>query len=220
MPNWFEDHPARSIIVYTLTIAAATWACSTFVVDERRVNYYKAEAENSETMAKQYQAKVSVLELENRNIREENQTYRRWLESQPTSFPALAAKIKQLEDSQPKQPCTQSGQETAAKTVPAQAPNAANAGPYSSKGVAKEGETFTDSHTGVNVGVAQVTVDQTAKIILNLPGKQQQVIPAVMPGMQWPYSYRGSNYELLVKAIHWIGSSVEFQIDEQSKSNR
>ena len=77
MSNWVEDSPTRAIIVYTILIASATWLVSTYILDENKINFYRAESVS-------YKAKVEVLEFEIERLRNENERYLNWLQESPS----------------------------------------------------------------------------------------------------------------------------------------
>src|SRR5262245_40180031 len=76
MSNWFEDHPTKSIVSHTITVAAITWAISYFVIDSRKVD-------NLETVIRTLQAKVDALETDNAALRGTNARYEDVLRNSP-----------------------------------------------------------------------------------------------------------------------------------------
>lgn len=76
MSNWFSDNPVTSIIGHTVIVAAGVGALCIFVLNDNRINLYKAQVEtskaqaetskaqvdNSKTIAEQYIQKVAGLE--------------------------------------------------------------------------------------------------------------------------------------------------------------
>ena len=47
MSNWFQEHPVTTIVGHTILVATTTWLVSSFVIDENKINLYKAQAENA-----------------------------------------------------------------------------------------------------------------------------------------------------------------------------
>lgn len=99
MANWFKDHPTPSIIGYTFLIASTTWAISYFVIDENKINLYKAQIEtkrtelsNQEIITEQYKVKLSIRESEYSDLLRKNQQYESWLMDDSKSFPFLEKK--------------------------------------------------------------------------------------------------------------------------------
>lgn len=83
MANWFQEHPITTIIGHTILVATTTWLVSSFIIDENKVNLYRAQAENASAQIKseqviteQYKAKVSILEADVANLREGANKYR------------------------------------------------------------------------------------------------------------------------------------------------
>ena len=56
MSNWLEDHPVYTIIGHTVLVATVTWVVSSYMIDESKVNLYRAKAENADSKSSQYLA--------------------------------------------------------------------------------------------------------------------------------------------------------------------
>ena len=89
MSNWFEDNATKSVIGYTLVVAAATWATSTFILQDNRLSLLRGEVDSQKTLAEQYKSKVELLQRELDNVRLENSEYRTWLGQTKDAIPAM-----------------------------------------------------------------------------------------------------------------------------------
>jgi len=103
MSNWFQNHPIYTIIGHTVLVATTTIVSTNFVLDENKINFYKAQSEsataqinNEKAIAEQYKAKVSVLESDITTLRSNNERYLKWLGQDPKSFPSLEKEITNL----------------------------------------------------------------------------------------------------------------------------
>src|SRR5438874_194418 len=98
MANWFEDNPGKSVISYTLLIAGATWAISTFVLQDNRLNLARSELESQKTSTEQYKSKVELLQRDIELLRSENAEYRNWLGQTKDAIPVIVPRIADLKE--------------------------------------------------------------------------------------------------------------------------
>src|SRR5262245_12205293 len=96
MANWFQDHAATSIVTYTLLVVGATWATSTFILQDNRLNLAKSEPESQKTLAEQYRSKAELLQKDIEALRVENQEYRNWLGQSKDAIPLMVPRLLDL----------------------------------------------------------------------------------------------------------------------------
>lgn len=200
MSNWFEDNPLKSIISHTCLVGAAIWAVSYFILDENKVNVYKAASE-------QYKAKVSVLENEVSSLKSENERYRSWLLQDPKSFPALESKIKSLEVAL----------EEANKVTKAKVEDKAEVLLYEFSKDFSKGESFTDPKTKAVIGVSGLTPEYTANGVVVLPGGDKIELSGAKPGTTWGFDKGGKKYNLTLDSVNWLNNSVKASVSEVSE---
>ena len=210
MSNWFEDHPAWSIILHTILIATVMWAISSFLLDENKINLYKAQTENCKAVSEQYKVKVELLE-------KDNQKFLRWLENKPDTIPFLELKIKNLESENEQLKGKLASIEKVAE------PNIAKQQEdyFYTKDLSK-GEAFVDLRTGATIGVSDIGSNYEAKGIISLPGRKAEDIDGVKPGKSWDFEKSDIKYKLTVTKVNWLNNSFQVQvkeISEQQKSN-
>lgn len=215
MPNWFQEHPGYTIIGHTIVVATTTWLVSSFVIDENKVNLYRAQAENADAISEQYKAKVSVLELELARLRGENERYLSWLMQEPRTIPALESKIKALESklaasSQPSEGIGQSPAKSSAGTEEL---------PYEFTIPFSKGESFVDPKTKATLGISDINPDYTAEGVLYLPGGKNIELQRVKPGSTWIFEQDGSNYKMTLEGINWINNSLRASVVELEEPN-
>ena len=216
MSNWFSDHPITTIISHTLIVGAGVWAVSAFVLNDNKINLYKAQVEtskaqvdNSRTIAEQYMQKVSGLESEIARLRSENERYLTWLTSDAKSFPALSLRISNLERDL-----------SAAKLLgPSAGENQSSAGDILyefSKGFSK-GESFKDPMTKAVIGVSDIAPNYTASGVVSLPNGEKINLTSARPGDSWDFEKSGKSYRLTLDSVDWIKNSLKASVSENQK---
>lgn len=241
MSNWFEQNATKAVISYTVVVMAATWATSTFILDENKINLHKAEASNAQAMAEQYKAKISVLEGEIATLKEENKKYYTWLTQDPKSIPALENRIADLEsaldgaisnlskDSLSKDSVGAIGNTSKSIDAPLMDEIPSEASPVENKVPSKpyqftktftKGESFIDTRTSVSLGINAIHSDYTASGQLNLPDRKTAIdFDKVKPGQLWKFEHEGVHYMLTLNRVNWINNRLEATIVELTQAN-
>lgn len=212
--NWFEEHPARSIIIYTIVIAGAMWVAFIFVFDENKVAVYRAQVENEKATTNQYKAKTEVLEVEIARLRDENRKYLEWMVRTPNTLPYLEQRIKQLteENSRPKADLAGAGCSESSATATLSSP------PYSIARTLNVGESLIDPKTGATFGVGRITADFSASAVVDLPGEKPQELAQVKAGSSWSFAKDGKHYQLVVSKVDWFSNKAEVILKELEAS--
>jgi hypothetical protein len=205
MSNWFEKHPATTIITHTLIVAAAVWGTFFFVFEENKVALYKAQVENEKATASQYKSKVEVLEVEIARLRDENQKYLGWMVNTPNTIPHLEQRIKALSDENAKTKHVLQGQAKAESS----ATGTLQAVPYSYTKVLNIGESFVDPRTNATFGIGRISQDFAANAVLGLPGQTTKDIPNAKPGNLWTFAKEDKNYQLTLTKVDWFSNKAE-----------
>jgi hypothetical protein len=209
MSNWFQDHPVFTIIGHTIIVATATWLVSSFVIDENKVNFYRAKAESSDSISAQYKAKISILELELGKLKVENERYLSWLAEEPKTLPAMERKIKTLEESLV-------SLKAAADLRPSVEGNATPTknDVYEFSMPFSKGESFVDPKTKAVIGISDIAADYTAKGTLYLPGAKPVDLKDVKPGTTWMFEKNGVSYQMTLEKLNWLNNSVKASVTE------
>ena len=207
MSNWFELNATKSVIAYTLVIAAATWATSTFVLQDNRISLLRSEVDSQKTLVKQYKSKVDLLQRDLDVLRAENSEYRMWLGQTKDAIPSIVPRLSELK----------------AKVATLEADNATmrtsnpNASASAKEESATRGRAFIDPGTGIILTVKGTTTDRTAEIILKLPESLNTIEQTVNPGAQWKFAVDKKLYMLTITEISFVGDVVRFTITEARK---
>lgn len=226
MSNWFQEHPATSIITYTLVIVGATWATSTFILQDNRLNLARSELESQKAVAEQYKAKTELLQNDIAALRSENQEYRAWLAQAKDAMPVmvpqlidlkrqlaeLKAKPENLKDTAAVTPSTTPSapmtNATSASTVRKLVPRG-----FSEVKVAKLGSAAIDDTTGSIVTVLRTSVSRTAKLTLAFPGQSPITDEQAYPGKQYRFEWGGQNITLTLLEIEFYTDTVKFRLN-------
>ena len=210
MSNWFESHPARSIIIHSLIVAGAVWAAFAFVFDESKVAVYKAQAENEKASANQYKAKTEVLEVEIARLREENRKYLEWMANTPNTIPYLEEKIKHLVEENNRQK-SELARVARAESLGSATPSVPL---YSIAKVLNVGESLIDPKTNATLGIGRITPEFTTSAVLNLPGEKSQELAHVKAGTSWTFDKDDKRYQLTVLKVDWFSNKAEVILKE------
>ncbi|MFJ5490298.1 hypothetical protein ACIPT9_03305 [Pectobacterium carotovorum] len=221
MSNWFQEHPAITIVGHTILVATTTWLISSFIIDENKVNLYKAQAENSnaqikneQSIAEQYKAKVSALESEITNLRTINERYLSWLGEEPKSFPSLEKKLASIE-SQLNEALQRASEATKENNSPK---DTSVYIPYEFKSSFEKGTSFVDPKTSATLGVSDISSDYTATGVLYIPGKNTIDIYRTKPGATWFFEHNDKSYKLTLESVNWINNSLKASVVEIDNS--
>jgi len=208
LSNWFENNQTKSVLTYTLVVIGATWAASYFLIDESKVNLYKAQVTNEKAVNRQFEAKISVLESKILDLSNENKQLKLWLSDDSASFPSLVAKIKKLEKKANKAKQVEINKESTVESTKKEVR------PYSYSEDFVMGQSFTDPLTNATIGVSQIASDYTADIYLFLPGTDSIEKTNVKPGSSWIFDFEQKKYKLTLNRVEWIGNSLKATVVE------
>lgn len=203
MTNWFERNATPAIISYTLLVAGATWAMSTFVLEDNRLNLLRSELESQKTLAEQYKAKSELLMRDIDLVREENAEYRDWLGRTESAIPImipivtdLRRRLAELETEAQKLRSTPDG---ALKS--------------DSEGRVSLGRAYIDTASGVILTLKRTSPDRTAEMILQFP-HEPQFEGAVFAGKRWQFKGARASYSITLTEISFLTDTVSFIVRE------
>jgi len=202
MSNWFENNPTKSVIGYTLVIAGATWATSTFILQDNRLNFARSELQSQKSLTEQYKSKADLLQRDIDALRSENAEYRTWLGQTKDAIPVIVPRITALKEK--------------VATLEAESARLRAISPTSSKSIRELnshlGSASIDDVTGLIFTVKRTTPDRVAQVVVKFPGKDVPVEATINPGQQWRFKFKDKDYLLTVTDISFLGDSVRFRI--------
>jgi len=224
MSNWFQDNPVFTIIGHTALVATTTIVFTTFVLDENKINFYKAQSEsataqinNEKAIAEQYKAKVSVLESDITALRSDNERYLKWLGQDSKSFPSLEQEITNLNAKLKDavlESTAKSSNNNKSNTLPITSPSEASPLPYQFSSEFVRGSSFVDPKTRATIGVSDISSRYTATGIISIPGKDNLELSDVKPGSSWSFSENGTHYKLTLEGVNWINNTLKASVVE------
>lgn len=203
MSNWFEHNPTKSVISYTLVIIAATWAVSTFVIEDNRLNLAQAQLEAQKALTEQYKSKSELLQRDIDAIRSENSEYRSWLGKIDNAIPVIIPTITEL-----KQKISEL--EAAAAIIKSVSP--VDVQPDRDVTV-RVGTAYIDAETGLIFTVISTNPNRTAKISIKLPESDAPMEDEISPGKQWRFKFNGEEFLITAVTISFLGDFVDLRIN-------
>ena len=200
MRNWFQEHPAFTIVTHTLTVVALSAGAFLFLFDSNKVAAAKAEAD-------QYRAKTETLQSELDGLRADNAKYLEWLSATPNTIPYLEKRVTDL---------TRENQELRTRAgVKQVAPNLSTA---EGRGATISiGETYVDDITGVTLGLSNVNRDFTADVLLIRPGGQRAELKNVKAGEKWGFTYKNVPHQIQLRSVDWFSNKATVAVRESEQ---
>lgn len=182
-------------------IVGVTWAVSTYVLQDYRINLLKSETDSQRAIAEQYKSKVELLQREVDAVRSENTEYRTWLSQAKDAVPVMVPQLIELKAKIAK-----------LESRPIPAIEKPISEPIPEAGVSR-GRAYIDQATGLVFTVLSVDVDQRAIVAVKLPSKSAAEEIKVFPGWQWKFESKGSKYILTLTEINFISDSVKILLE-------
>ncbi|ENM5732208.1 hypothetical protein AB7D55_004038 [Vibrio mimicus] len=225
--NWFADHAITSIIAHTILVAGTTWAVSTFILAENKIDSYrvqaetaksetettKAQVENEKTKTELYKSKVAVLESELSKLDQVNKQYLKWLESEPSSFPALEKKIAYLEEALKQQEVIAETQNCEA-TCDDKSVESIQSKSYEYSSSFRTGGAFVDPLTKVSLGVTDLNSSNLVTGMLSIPGQKQIELKGIGAGYAYQFTFDQKEYRIVIESAIWVSSEIKVSIHE------
>jgi hypothetical protein len=217
MSNWFERNQTKSVILYTITVAGVTWVCLNFIIDENRVNLYRAQKESADAENKTLEAKVSIYQEENARVRADRDRYLSWLQSDPKSIPYADKEIANLSSEVSMLKTKIGALKTAGLSDGHKNAEVAALGPYVNSQAIQKGSAFFDPKTDVRLGINMVHADYTVDGTAYIPGRGSIDIADVRPGKTFEFQKDGKPYTLTVDEVNFLTDSAKISVQESGK---
>lgn len=209
MSNWFEDHPARSVIGHSVIVAAATWAAFYFVFDENKIKLIEAKSEKIAAEVKEVNARNTVLVTRLDQLTKDNEKYLRWLEQTPNTLPFYDLEIAKLEREIESLKIELTKRPKNDNPFEFKKPESYEF--WSSKDA---GETFLDPKTKASLGVQEINIKKFASVKITLPDGVQHSVENAKPGETWKFELNGTSYSLLLESLDWAAQRFTAKVYE------
>jgi hypothetical protein len=200
MSNWLENNATPSLVTYTILIVSFTWAVSTFIIEDNRLNLLKAEVDSQKSIAEQYKSKTELLQREIDVVRSENHEYRAWLAQTKDAIPVIVPQIVELKariaELEKRDAGTNAGDSISGRQ----------------EVTVRRGRAYIDAATGLVLTVIRVSVDRQAQLQIKFPGKQVAEEANVFAGAQWKFVRESVTYVLTMTEVSFTGDSIQIQL--------
>ncbi|HEO1797631.1 hypothetical protein ABTC25_09040 [Acinetobacter baumannii] len=202
MSNWFENNATKSVISYTLIIVTATWAVSTFILEDSKLSDVKSQLETQKIITDQYKVKVDILQKDIEKLQAENTEYKSWLEKEGKVVPSIfVAKNLQMQEE--------------IKNL---------------KSVIKNNSIEQDANQRLNIGTAyinneldisltldEVSIGNKATIYIKLPNTTKNIkYDDIRAGYIIPFEKDNKKYKITFTKVLFVSDVVEFTIDSSN----
>jgi hypothetical protein len=207
MSNWFETNATKSIILYTLAIAGATWAISTFILQDNRLNLIRSELDAQKSLSEQYKSKAELLSKDMEILRAENTEYKAWLSQSKDAIPGIMPRVTELKS-----------------YIGSLEDQLAQLKKLNPNLVIKEqlikdirrGTPYKDEKTGLKIEIKEISVDKKASLLIKFPDRDVNTLVTVNDGQQFKFKVGLINYVLTIARIYYIADGLDVSIHPEA----
>ncbi len=214
-PNWFESHPALTIIAHTIIVATAVGSFAKFVLIDNIQIEYNAQLDSKEaiisegeaiirqkdSLIQQYEARITFLETENGRLHDDVNRYQEWLQHSPGTLQYIEHENEELK----KQLENKTDHTSASLSTPDQK--------YSkSYELIKESTAIIDEYTGIIVAVNDISVTYEATLSLTAPGTDTEIIRYATAGLTREYVVDGKTYQVTLMMLDYVSDTYSISI--------
>ena len=207
MSNWFETNATKSIILYTLAIAGATWAVSTFILQDNRLNLIRSELDTQKSLSEQYKSKAELLSRDMQILRSENTEYKAWLSQTKDAIPGIMPRVTELKS-----------------YIGSLEDQLAQLKKLNPNLVIKEqlikdirrGTPFKDEKTGLKIEIKEISVDKKASLLIKFPDRDVNTLVIVNDGQQFKFKVGLINYVLTIARVYYIADGLDISIHPEA----
>ncbi|MDN3673021.1 hypothetical protein QWY99_08150 [Flavobacterium branchiarum] len=208
MSNWFENNQTKSVIIYTLVIAGATWAFYKFIFEEQKIDFYKAQVESSKTEVEQHKSRIDFLEKENQKLETVLKEFEEW--NFKSSNPTLFYKTKYEQIANEKNRIDSLFSKSIDSTY---YPKAENSSTSLFKSIDKEiskGKSYINDQEQLIIGVNDISVDGLCNFTISVGSKINEVQKNVRVGT----SYNFGKFKITLSETNYVYSLAKFHISK------
>ncbi len=199
--DWFDTHPFKSIVGYTILVAGSVFAFSKFILIENTEMAHKSELAIKDATIAQYEARVQYLEKENTQLTEEANRYLSWLQNTPGTLEYL-----QKENSDLRAQIEDEANESEKAEV------SQNATYTRSYDFVKENTSVIDDHTGLVVTLTNINTYYEGDLSIWEQDNGLEHIEKITAGYTRKYTVAGIDYRITISMIDWISRSYSVSI--------
>ena len=202
MFKWFDNHPVKSIILYTIMVGGSVFAFSKFILIENVEREKNAQLETKDAIILQYESKINYLETENRGLQTEIEQYLEWLQNTPGTLQYVESENRELRDE--------------IKDLKEQIPD--DVSKTEDKLYRKDYESIKantsviDEETNVVITMNDIDYDYKGTLSISIPQKDQMVLKDVKAGYVQKFPVKRKLYELVITNVDYISNTYSFVI--------
>jgi hypothetical protein len=219
MSNIIERHPGYTLLLMSIAVMTTTWAILTFVLEDNKINFYKAqiesikaETENIKSENSTYRSRIEFLEKENEKLNSINTVYLDYVSKNPNAIPFLQKRIQDLvsENYNLKNGSDINKTDTLSNATIDKPKNTA----YNAVAELSRGEAYLDERTDLVVGLNEVDIDRNAAIKIVLPSGTEKNEKA-SAGKSYVFKSKNKDYILLIKQVDYYSNRLVIQVKEK-----
>lgn len=207
MSNWFEINATKSIILYTLAIAGATWAVSTFILQDNRLNLIRSELDTQKSLSEQYKSKAELLSRDMEILRSENTEYKAWLSQTKDAIPGIMPRVTELKS-------YIGSLEDQLAQLKKLNPNLVIKEQHIKD--IRRGTPFKDEKTGLKIEIKEISVDKKASLLIKFPDRDVNTLVIVNDGQQFKFKVGLINYVLTIARVYYIADGLDISIHPEA----
>lgn len=200
MFEWFDTHPFKSIVGYTILVAGAVFAFSKFVLIENTEKAHSTQLETKdaviqqkEAVISQYEARIRFLETENTRLEEDKNRYLGWLQASPDSFQYIEKENNELRE------------KLEADKYNVSVDGVSQEQKYSKNyETVRKGMTIIDEHTGIVAAIPEMYVGSKGTLSISVPGREMETFRDVVSGFTREYEIKGQRYQFILVTLDYI----------------
>ena len=205
MSNWIESNPTKSIIIYSITLVAATFTVLYFILIENQANLHHTETQSLKTQIQTLNERIQLLQYDNSHYIDENNQLKDWLKSTPNSLEYLKRQNKTLERKLFQISLLNNNDSLTNDNI----------NYYNQSDLLSTGKAFLDSKTSASIAISAINIDREAFGVLHLPGKKTVSFKKVKAGHQWNFKYQGQKFSLILMELNYVGEKYRVALNEE-----
>lgn len=201
--GWFDSHPFKSIVVYTILIAGTVAGCCKFIiVDNTKLNY-EAQLATKDVLISQLETRIKFLENESARLESDLNQYEEWLRNTPGTLEYLIAENEALQTKLSNQSDSITSKEPTIQSTYSKNYNSI-----------KANNSVIDEKSGIVISLTDINSLYKGRLSIWSPGSELETISGVSSGFTKEISVGEEKYQVSITMIDYISNSYSVFICE------